>query len=211
MMNRILAIIGAGDLGQQIAHYAIHDNHYDDVVFFDDFTTSTEIAGHKVLGKTSDVASFYSHQVFTELLIGIGYKHLDIRKKLFNQFENKIPFGTLIHSTCWIDQTATVKPGCVLYPNCSVDAHATINSNSILNINCSISHHSQVGAHCFLSPRVAMAGFVLIEEQVIIGINATIIDNLKICKNTQIGGGTVVIGDILNGGLYVGNPAKFVR
>jgi acetyltransferase-like isoleucine patch superfamily enzyme len=56
-----------------------------------------------------------------------------------------------------------------------------------------------------------MAGFVTIEEQVIIGINATIIDNIKICKKTQIGGGTVVIKDILTHGLYVGNPAKFIR
>jgi sugar O-acyltransferase (sialic acid O-acetyltransferase NeuD family) len=210
-MNRILAIIGAGDLGQQIAHYAISDHQYDEVVFFDDFTSSTEIAGHKVVGKTSDVQTVYANKGFTELLIGIGYKHLAIRKALFDQFESNIPFGTLIHSTCWVDDTATVKPGCVLYPNCSVDALATIDSNSILNINCSISHHSHVGAHCFLSPKVAMAGFVTIEEQVIIGINATIIDNIKICKKTQIGGGTVVIKDILTHGLYVGNPAKFIR
>jgi sugar O-acyltransferase (sialic acid O-acetyltransferase NeuD family) len=210
-MNRILAIIGAGDLGQQIAHYAINDHHYDEVVFFDDFTTRTEIAGYKVLGKTSDVEAIYAMKGFTELLIGIGYKHLEIRKALFHQFESNIPFGTLVHSTCWVDATAIVKAGCVLYPNCSVDASATIESNSILNINCSISHHSQVGAHCFLSPRVAVAGFVAIEEQVIVGINATIIDNIKICKRTQIGGGTVVIKDIINSGLYVGNPAKFIR
>lgn len=210
-MNRILAIIGAGDLGQQIAHYAIHDHHYDEVVFFDDFTTSTEIMGHKVVGKTNEVEAFYNSNGFTELLIGIGYKHLAIRKAIFQQFESNIPFGKIVHSTCWIDETATIKPGCVLYPNCSVDAFATIDSNSILNINCSISHHSHVGAHCFLSPRVAMAGFVKIEELVIIGINATIIDNVKVCQNTQIGGGTVVINDILNHGLYVGNPAKFVR
>jgi sugar O-acyltransferase (sialic acid O-acetyltransferase NeuD family) len=210
-MNKILAIIGAGDLGQQIAHYAINDQHYEKVVFFDDFTTSDQIMGHKVVGKTSDVEAFYKKNEFNELIIGIGYKHLAVRKALFQQFERNIPFATIVHSTCWIDETATIKPGCVVYPNCSIDAHATIGHNSILNINCSISHHSQVGAHCFLSPRVAIAGFVKMEEQVIIGINATIIDNININKNTQIGGGTVVINDIINSGLYVGNPAKFIR
>lgn len=210
-MNRILAIIGAGDLGQQIAHYAIRDHHYDEVVFFDDFTTSAEIMGHRVVGKTNEVEAFYKTNGFTELLIGIGYKHLEVRKALFKKFESIVPFGKIIHSTCWIDETACIKPGCVLYPNCSVDAYATIDSNTILNINCSISHHSHVGAHCFLSPRVALAGFVKVEELVVIGINATLIDNIKICQNTQIGGGTVVINDILINGLYVGNPAKFVR
>ena len=31
---KTLGIIGAGDLGQQIADYAINDNHYDGVVCF---------------------------------------------------------------------------------------------------------------------------------------------------------------------------------
>ena len=38
-MKKTLAIIGSGHLGQQIAHYAISDNHYCKVVFFDDFST----------------------------------------------------------------------------------------------------------------------------------------------------------------------------
>ena len=39
----------------------------------------------------------------------------------------------------------------------------------------------------------------------------TIIDNIKVNKKTQIGAGTVVINSIEKSGLYVGNPAKFVR
>ena len=35
---KTLGIIGAGDLGKQIAYYAINDHHYEDVVFFDDET-----------------------------------------------------------------------------------------------------------------------------------------------------------------------------
>ena len=37
---KTLAIIGSGDLGQQIAHYAISDGHYEKVVFFDDFSVT---------------------------------------------------------------------------------------------------------------------------------------------------------------------------
>ena len=43
MSNKTLAIIGSGDLGQQMAHYAISDNHYEKVVFFDDFTSEKEV------------------------------------------------------------------------------------------------------------------------------------------------------------------------
>jgi acetyltransferase-like isoleucine patch superfamily enzyme len=45
----------------------------------------------------------------------------------------------------------------------------------------------------------------------ILGINATVIDNITIVSNTQLGGGSVVIKNIEHSGLYVGNPTRFIR
>jgi sugar O-acyltransferase (sialic acid O-acetyltransferase NeuD family) len=210
-MSKTLAILGSGDLGQQIAHYAISDKKYDEVVFFDDFTDEVVVCGYKVIGTIQEVEEAYQNKIFDEILIGIGYKHISVRKELFNRFHGKIPFGTLIHSNSWIDNTAIIKEGVVIYPNCCVDAYSTIDCNSIINISCSIAHNTYLGKHCFFSPRVAIAGFVEVKEQCIIGINTTIIDNIKIVSETQLGAGTVVIKNIEIKGLYVGNPAKFIR
>ena len=208
---KTLAIIGSGHLGQQIAHYAISDKHYTKIVFFDDFTQEKEMNGFTILGNSENIELEFAKQSFDEILIGIGYKHLEKRKEIFERLENKIPFGKIIHSSCWVDKTAKVLEGCVIYPNCNIDAYAQIQNNTILNIGCTIAHDTIIGNHCFLSPRVAIAGFVQIEEQCIIGINATIIDNIKIVAKTQIGGGTVVIKNIETKGLYVGNPQKLIR
>lgn len=208
---KTLAIIGSGDLGQQFAHYALTDGHYGSVVFFDDFTTAETVNGCWVIGKTDDVEQAFHDKKFDELLIGIGYKHLKVKADLFSRFSGKIPFGKIIHSTSWLDPTALVAPGVVIYPRCDIDAKATIGANAMLNIGCTVAHDSVVGKHSFLSPRVAVAGFTTIGEQCIVGINATIIDNLTIAAQTQIGGGAVVIKSILEKGLYVGNPAKFIR
>ncbi|CAM4445646.1 acetyltransferase [Flavobacterium terrigena] len=210
-MNKILAIIGSGDLGQQIAHYAISDMHYEKVVFIDDFTTEKTVLGHEVIGKTDQIEFLFEQKKFSEILIGIGYKHLQIRKEIFEKYSKTLPFGKIIHSTAWLDSTAIVKSGSVIYPRCSLDANVVVEENSILNIATTIAHDTTIGKHCFLSPRVAIAGFVSVKEQCIIGINSTIIDNIVICNNTQIGGGTVVIKNIEKKGLYVGNPAKFIR
>lgn len=208
---KTLAIIGSGDLGQQIAHYAISDNHYDKVVFFDDFTSNVEINGFKILGKTDLIEQEFLSKSFDELLIGIGYKHLLIRKSLFEHFEKIIPFGKIVHTSSWLDKSSNIEKGCVIYPGCSIDANVVIEKNTILNIGCVIAHDTVIGKHCFLSPRVAVAGFVKVEEMCIIGINATIIDNIKMVSKTQIGGGSVVINDINKEGLYVGNPHRFIR
>jgi sugar O-acyltransferase (sialic acid O-acetyltransferase NeuD family) len=210
-MSKILAILGSGHLGQQIAHYAISDKHYDEVVFFDDFIDLDEVSGHKVIGTILEVEEAFQNKMFDELLIGIGYKHISVRKELFERFNYKIPFGKLIHSSSWIDNTAIIKEGVIIYPNCCVDAYSIVDSNSILNICCSIAHDTNIGKHCFLSPRVAIAGFVSVEELCIIGINATIIDNINVVSQTQIGAGAVVVKNIVTKGLYVGNPAKFIR
>ncbi len=208
---KILGIVGAGDLGQQIAHYAIADSHYTEVVFFDDFNKADKINGHEVLGKVSAIKEAFEEKKFDELIIAIGYKHLQVRKNLYKQFAGSIPFGKIVHSTAWVDYSATIEDGCVIYPRCAIDAKSTIKANTILNIDCTIAHDTVIGSHSFLSPRVAVAGFVNVEEQCIIGINSTIIDNLNIKQGTQIGGGAVVIKSIESSGLYAGNPAKLIK
>ncbi|KAF2081148.1 acetyltransferase [Flavobacterium sharifuzzamanii] len=208
---KTLAIIGSGDLGQQIAHYAISDNHYGKIVFFDDFATVSEINGYEILGNSDSIEKEYLKRTFDELIIGIGYNHLLVRKTLFERFNGIIPFGKVIHSSSWVDNTAKIENGSVIYPCCSIDANVIIGNNVIINISSVIAHDTKIDSHCFISPRVALAGFIHIKEMCIIGINSTIIDNINITSNTRLGGGTVVIKNIDEPGLYVGNPQRFVR
>lgn len=208
---KTLAIIGSGDLGQQIAHYALSDNHYDKVVFFDDFSNEKNVNSIPLIGKTADIEKAFEMKQFDELLIGIGYKHLTVKKDLFEKFKNKIPFGKVVHSTSWVDPTAVIEEGSVIYPGCIIDAKSIIKENVVLNIGCSIAHDTTIGEHSFLSPRVAVAGFVTVEEQCVLGINSTIIDNINISSNTQIGAGALVIKSIERRGLYVGSPVRFIR
>jgi sugar O-acyltransferase (sialic acid O-acetyltransferase NeuD family) len=210
-MSKTLAILGSGHLGQQIAYYAISDRHYDNVVFFDDYTLDKQRDGFAILGNTSNVEQEFNNKSFDEIIIALGYKHLSIKKELFERFQDKIPFGKIIHSSSWIDDSAIIEQGCVIYPTCAIDANSTIKANTVLNIGCTVAHDTIIEKHCFLSPRVALAGFVKIEELCIVGINATIIDNITIASKTQIGGGAVVIKNIIDFGLYVGNPVRFIR
>lgn len=210
-MGKTLGIIGSGHLGQQIAHYAVSDNHYENIVFFDDFTDSKFSNGYPVAGKTDFIEEAYRNNVFDELIVAIGYKHMDSRKAFFERFFGRIPFGNVVHSSCWVDSTAVLGTGIVVYPSCAIDAHVVLGNNLLMNIGCTIAHDTKVSDHCFLSPRVALAGFITVGEQSIIGINATVIDNIKIEPKTQLGGGSVVIKNIEESGLYVGNPIRFIR
>ena len=207
-----LAIIGSGDLGQLIAHHAFDDNHYQIAGFFDDFRAPGDLAGdYPVLGGVEAIWSQFQAGQFDELMIGIGYKHLAVRRALFQRFFGQVPLGRIVHSSASIDASCRLGAGVFVLPGCVLDCKVVLADNVLLSTACTIAHDSQVGAHTFMSPRVAVAGFVQIGEGCNIGINTTLIDNITIGDSIQTGGGTVVIKSLGQSGLYVGNPARFVR
>ena len=205
-MNKILAILGAGELGQQIANFAINDNHYSDVYFYDDLNDGKQIKGY-----TIQLIFDFENNLFDEMIIGIGYNHLKAREEKFNFLQKKIKFGRIIHSTSWVDKSATIEEGCIVYPKCVIDKNVIIKHNSILNLNCTISHDSTIASSCFLAPSVSIAGFCTIGSECFLGIGTTIIDNINIVDQTAIGAGTVVVKNIIKKGIYVGNPAKLIK
>jgi len=210
-MKNKLAIIGSGDLGQQIAQIALKCN-YEVIGYYDDFNMDkTAVDGHQILGATETILEDFKQNIFSHLFIGIGYKHMLKRAEIFIQFKNQIPFANIIHPSCIVEDTVKLGEGIVLYPGCVIDSGAELKDNILVNVGSIIAHHTTIGSHCFLSPGVTLAGFITIEENCFIGINSTIVDNITIKKGVQLGGGTVVIKNIDQSGLYVGNPARFVR
>lgn len=208
-MNGRIAIIGAGELGRQIAHLAAK-NDYQIVGFFDDYCTEVAVDGIPLLGGVKYINK--SIGKFDSLVIGIGYKHMDVRKKLYEDLNEKgIRLATIIDKTASVDPTAKIGAGSVIMANVVIDKDAVIGENVFIYISGTIAHDSIVGSHSFLAPRVAIAGFTTIGESSFLGINTTIIDNLILCPRLVTGGGAVVVDNILQPGIYVGVPAKLLN
>jgi sugar O-acyltransferase (sialic acid O-acetyltransferase NeuD family) len=203
-MNKILGILGAGELGKQIANLAIQDKHYQSVVFFDDFKKDKHI-----VGTSDDLINAFSSGIYDELILGIGYNFLEQRASFHEKFKNKVPFGKIIHSSSWLDESVVVGSGSVIYPKCTLDKNVHIKESSIINLNSTISHDTIIDDCTFIAPSVSVGGFCIVGRKCFIGINSTIIDKLRITDNVKIGAGAVVTNNIFAPGLYVGIPAKF--
>lgn len=212
MMRDRIAIIGSGDLGKSIAHYA-RVNGYSISGFFDDFQKVESVDGFPVLGKLDRIEVEYNHHSFDGLVCAVGYNHFHFREEVFNRFhfEYGIPFVTIIDKSCHVDESAKIGEGVVMFPTAMVDKGCVIEDNVLLNVGVTIAHDSTVKCHSFLSPRVAMAGFSTIGRRCMIGINSTIIDNIQICDDVRVGGGDLVINNIEKPGLYVGSPVRWIK
>jgi sugar O-acyltransferase (sialic acid O-acetyltransferase NeuD family) len=207
-----LAIIGSGDLGQLIAHHAAQDSGYEVIGFFNDFAAKGSLVHNKpILGGTKEIVELFEQKIFDYLMVGVGYQHFNFRKNIFNQFKGRIPFANIIHRSAYIDSSCRLGEGIFILPGTVLDYNVLLEDNVLLNTACTIAHDSKVGMHSFLSPRVAVAGFVNIGSCCNIGINTSIIDNIEIVDEVQTGGATVVIKNLEKAGLYVGNPARFIR
>lgn len=203
-----LAIIGAGELGRQLAHHA-RACGFTVVGFFDDsIATGARPGADAVLGRIDRVQPLFNEGVFDCLVMGIGYKHFGQREALFNQLSPTIPFARLVHPSAVVDDTCEIGVGAVVYPGCILDMGAHIGANVLLNIGCTIAHDSRIGAGSFLSPDVSVAGYVAIGARVFLGIGSVVIDNVTIADDARTGGGAVVTSDIRAPGLYVGIPAR---
>jgi sugar O-acyltransferase (sialic acid O-acetyltransferase NeuD family) len=207
-----LAIIGAGDLGQLIAYHAISDCKYEVVGYFDDtIEKGTIIKDVKVIGSLNDITKSYDNKLFDCLMVGIGYNYMSFRRSVFEKYITNISFATLIHSSSYIDKSCSIGSGVFILPGCILDKDVIIGDNVLLNTGCVIAHDTKINDHSFLSPAVKIAGKTQVGKNCILGINSTIIDNITLVDGVKLGGGAVVINDLLEPGLYLGIPALFKK
>src|SRR5258708_1337241 len=149
-----LAIIGSGDLGTLIAYHA-RQQEYSVAGFFNDFKAVGELVeGLPILGGTTRILEAFKMGIFDELMIGVGYKHFEARKSLFEQFRGQVPFATIIHKDVSVADSCIIGEGSFILPGCILDNNVRIGDNVLINVGSTVAHDSSVGNHSFLSPRV---------------------------------------------------------
>ena len=122
---------------------------------------------------------------------------------------------------------------CIIGDRCSIGPFVEIQKNVSIGNNCKIQSHSficdlvTIGDNCFISHGVMFINDTFksggpargdrskykktfIGNSVSIGTNATILP-VKIVDNVVIGAGSVVTKDILEPGIYAGNPARKIK
>lgn len=212
MKRGVLGIIGAGDLGQHIAHYAKLANQFDEIIFFDDFQKPGSFNNFGLIaGNTSNIESFIDEERIQHLLIGVGYNHIDARAVFFEKYSELISFPNIIHPSSYIDTTTKMGAGNIILPGCIIDKGCNIGNNVFLNPGCIIAHDNTIKDHSFFAPGVSTSGFVNIGEKCFIGTGTTSVDNLSIGDNISTGAGTVITKSISKQGTYIGAPARMIK
>lgn len=116
--------------------------------------------------------------------------------------------GTIVHPAAIVSPSAVIGAGAFLAAGAIVGTGAVLAEACLLNTGASIDHDGRLDAGVCVSPGARLAGSVLCEEDVFIGLNAGILQGLRIGRGAVVGAGAVVIRDVPAGQTVVGCPAR---
>lgn len=132
-----------------------------------------------------------------------------IRQKTVDYLERyAFDFVNAIHPKSYISNSASigigtfVACGAIIHPFAFVGKGVIINTGSIVEHECIIKDFSHI------APGAVLTGNVTIGKGSFIGANSVIRQGICIGANVIVGAGAVVTKDLLDEGIYFGNPAK---
>lgn len=115
---------------------------------------------------------------------------------------------------CFIGPFVEIQKGAVIGDRCRIQSHAFICELVTVGDDCFISHGAMFINDLFSGGAPARDAKLWkstrIGNHVSIGTNATILP-VRIADHVVVGAGSVVTRDILEPGIYAGNPAKKIR
>lgn len=208
MSVRQIAIIGYGIIGQQI-RYFLEESHKGGAIRFSLFDDRLFAEG----AENAFPFEAYQQEQFDkyEFYIGLGYKHLCLRKRISESLISmNRRFPSLIHHTAYLHPSVSVGYGSVIYPMCNIGFSVKIGNGTIINKSCTISHDSALGNGSFISPSVTFCGDTKLGDSSFIGAGTIVANEVSIGNRVVVGLGSVITNDIEDGLSVIGNPARIV-
>tara|TARA_B100001093_G_scaffold514741_1_gene589475 strand:- start:2409 stop:3041 length:633 start_codon:yes stop_codon:yes gene_type:complete len=203
-----IVLVGAGGHAKVVQDLVEQENEHRIVGCLDSDQKKwgSTLCGMPILGGDSDCKAIIKEHEVEGFIVTVG--NVQIRKKLFkSMFELGLKPVTVVHPQAYVASTATIGAGTVVLAQSVVQVESVVGENCIINHAASIDHECAVGDHSHIAPGVNIAGAVNIGESVFIGIGSSVIQCVSIGAFSNIGAGSVVVGNIPGNCLAYGCPA----
>ncbi len=201
-MMRKTAIFGTGGFGREVLECVLDcGTPPQNVVFVvdDAYYKEEQVLGFKVL-RLSELSVDY------KVVLAVGDPAA--RRGVVDRMPDWVEYKTIIHPSARVSRWARIDTGGIIMGGCVVTVGVVILPHVHLNLNTTVGHGVLIESFVTVSPGVNISGEVWIGELSYIGTNAAIREGINVCNKTTVGMGAVVVADISEPGVYVGNPAR---
>jgi sugar O-acyltransferase (sialic acid O-acetyltransferase NeuD family) len=214
-MKKVLIIGGEGS-GSVIGDSIIDanrrgDREFEFVGFINDRDNVNEIMGKPVLGGLKDVGRFIDagyYFVYTLYKFDCQIERIALFDSL-NIPDNRLV--TFVHPTAYVAHNVELSPGCIIMPNVSITSKTKLGKSCCVRPGATIGHNNDIGDHTSIIAGASIGSCIKIGKGGFIGLKSCVREYTRIGQYSMVGMGAVVVKDIGEGELWVGNPAKFLR
>jgi sugar O-acyltransferase (sialic acid O-acetyltransferase NeuD family) len=212
MNDSILAIYGAGSYGREILEIVnslIHTRKtWCQVIFVDDSVPAGTLVNLIPTYAFHDVTSLFGKTI--EFCIANGEPWA--RRKLRNKLEtNGYRLAQVSDQSAIISQFSTLSPGVTISEQVVISPNSSISRNVSINKQAIIGHDVEIGEDVAISSQVNIGGGSTIGPRTFVGMGSKIREKTKIGSDCVIGMGSIVMSDVPDGVLVIGNPARVIR
>ncbi len=209
-MNNNLILIGGGGHCKSVIEVVESAGYHILGILDRPSEMGKDVLGYKIIGTDDEIPNFIDNAQF---LVTVGQiKSADIRIKLHQLVKNAGgTFAIVIASTAHVSQYAQIGEGTVVMHKAFINANAQIGKGCILNTMCNIEHDAIIGDYCHISTGAMVNGSVTIGANCFIGSQSVVANNISICDNVVVAAGAVILKNITKPGIYIGNPAKYIK
>ena len=208
-----IVLIGGGNQ----AHYTIDiinkEGKYNIIGIIDSIhDIGSDRFGYKVLGRQEDIVKLKEQYNIEGGVISIGdnWVRYYVSSQIKKQFQNFNPVNA-IHPSVMIGDNVQLGKGVVMMAGCIINPKSRIGDFTFIATGAQIDHDCNIEDYASISAGSITGGYVTLGEFSAITLGVTIVDRLKIGKNTVIGAGSLILKDIPDNVLVYGNPARIVR
>ncbi len=125
----------------------------------------------------------------------------------------RIEPGVIIRDMVEIGDNAVIMMGA------SINIGAKIGAGTMIDLNVVMGGRATVGNNCHIGAGTVLAGVieppsadpVVVEDDVVIGANAVVLEGVRIGKGAVVAAGAIVLEDVPAGSVVAGNPAKIIK
>ena len=166
-----------------------------------------------VFGDWKDVAPVLESNEFDHVEIENNCRNSAIPMLDLKDIPARIEPGAIIREQVEIGKNAVIMMGAVINIGAVIGEGTMIDMGAVLGGRAIVGNRCHIGAGTVLAGVVepASATPVVIEDDVMIGANAVVIEGVRVGRGAVVGAGAIVIKDVPAGAVVVGNPARIIK
>lgn len=179
--------------------------------YINDKDNIEKIGDFPVVGGLSDIEKLIKNDfyfIYTIYKIDGMHERVDLFRSLGIPQDR---LATFIHPNTFIAPDVEIDSGCVVMPYVTISSGAKLGLNCRLMSGAMLGHDTILKAHSFLAARSCLGSHIVAGTASYFGLNSTVNGKLLIADYSVIGMGAVVTKNTEHHGVYVGNPASFLR